>query len=881
MNNMHDLCPLDNQEREEWRSAVENILATHGQQGLQSLMTWLQQVGAMNPDSVGQLPAVYRNTLDVHEDLPLPEDDAMGERAEKINLWNAMAMVARANAKYKELGGHISTYASSSTLYRIGFDYFFQGDDGGCGDLIFFQGHASPGVYARSFLEGRFCETHLDLFRQETTSEAGLSSYPHPWLMPDYWQFPTVSMGLGPLQAVHQADWLRYLQYRGLAQTESRTVWAFCGDGEMDEPESTAALAFAARERLDNCVFVINCNLQRLDGPVRGNGQIITELERLFHAQGWRVLKVMWGCGWDKLWQLDTQGEIQQVLSQMVDGELQALYAQGPQALLAAVVAKKPSCAAIVNQLSEDDIRALLPGGHDPVKVYSAYHAAKQRTGRPTVIIAHTIKGYQLGGRTHARNIAHNKKTMTSEDLQHYAAWCEVPLTQEEIARMAYYHPGVNSDVGQFVKRRRQELGGHLPKRSACQQTMPSIHADLWQGMRATTGDKPSSTTMAFVRMVNTLLRDKEIGPRLVPIVADEARTFGMEGLFKKIGIYASQGQQYQPEDSASMMSYQERQAGQLLQMGLTEASATAAWLAAATSYATTQQPMVPMYIFYSMFGFQRVGDLLWLAGDMRARGFLLGATAGRTTLGGEGLQHNDGHSHVMASLVPNCISYDPCFQYELATIMVDGIRRMYTEKEDVFYYITLMNENYPHPAMPEGVEDGILKGMYCLQTVASPDIHLLGSGTILREVMQAQQQLQSLGVHANVWSVTSFTELAREGLVQMDSGSDNAFVRSQLGDTVPVLAATDYVRAYAEQIRPYLKNSYHVLGTDGFGRSDTRARLRAYFQVDANSIVEQSMQQLRRQGRLTEQTWQQFQHNQGKRESQVADPIAKEESNE
>lgn len=875
---MHKLCPLEQQEREEWRSAVENILATHGQEGLQSLVAWLQQVGAMSTDCVGRLPAVYRNTLDAQSDLPLPDGDELGEQAERINLWNAMAMVARANAKHKELGGHISTYASSSTLYRIGFDYFFQGDNHATGDLVFFQGHASPGIYARSYLEGRLTEAHLEHFRQETATQPGLSSYPHPWLMPEYWQFPTVSMGLGPLQAVHQADWLRYLQHRALAETESRTVWAFCGDGEMDEPESTAALAFAAREQLDNCIFVINCNLQRLDGPVRGNGQIMTEMERLFHAQGWRVIKVIWGCGWDKLWQLDTRGEIQQVLSQMVDGELQALYAQGSEALLSAIEAKNPACAAIINQLDAEARQALLPGGHDAVKVYNAYHAAKQRTGRPTVIIAHTIKGYQLGGKTHARNIAHNKKNMSNDDLMHYAAWCKVPLNQDEISRMEYYHPGLASDISQYVQKRRQSLGGFLPKRSTCLQKMPGISRELWQGLRTATGEKPSSTTMAFVRLMNTLLRDPAIGPLLVPIVADEARTFGMEGLFKKIGIYASQGQQYQPEDSTSMMGYQERKAGQLLQMGLTEASATATWLAAATSYATTQKPVIPMYIFYSMFGFQRVGDLLWLAGDMRARGFLLGATAGRTTLGGEGLQHNDGHSQVMASLVPNCVSYDPCFQYELATIVVDGIRRMYTEKEDVFYYITLMNENYTHPAMPDGAEEGILRGMYCLEATPSPDIHLLGSGTILREVIEAQKLLTSMGIRASVWSVTSFTELAREGLARLQDNDHSAYVRRQLGDAVPVLAATDYVRAYAEQIRPYLQCSYHVLGTDGFGRSDTRMRLRAYFQVDAASIVGQCMHQLQREGRINKQVWQQFQDSPW---AQVTDPIARKESNE
>ena len=851
----HTMEAIDEQELDEWQAALDDVKAIHGEAYARALLSKL--VGQDSTvDSNPLASGVYRNTYHASEDQPLPAQDMLGRRAEKINLWNAMAMVVRANQQHGELGGHISTYASSSELYRIGFDYFFQGDANHQGDLVYFQGHASPGMYARSFLEGRLTEANLDAFRQEAMNKHGLSSYPHPWLMPDYWQFPTVSMGLGPLQAIHQADWQHYLLHRGMQTGKPRRIWAFCGDGEMDEPESIAGLRHAAQQRLDN-IFVINCNLQRLDGPVRGNGQIITELERLFKGCGWHVIKVMWSCGWDKLWDADPNGVIQSVLSTLVDGQLQALYAQGPQALLDYVAQQNPQAAAIIKQFTSEEIAACMPGGHDPVKVYSAYRQATETTGQPSVILAYTIKGYQLGAKTHSRNIAHNKKKMSAEDLQAYAQWCGIPLSEEAIAAAHYYRPNDDDEILAYVKQQRQKLGGYLPKRAVSETRLTRPKAELWQSLCSSTGDKAASTTMAFVRLVNALLRDTAISRYLVPIVADEARTFGMEGLFKKIGIYASKGQQYQPEDAQSIMSYQESRSGQLIQSGLTEAAALATWLAAATSYSTSNQPVIPMYIFYSMFGFQRVGDLLWAAGDSRARGFLFGATAGRTTLGGEGLQHNDGHSLVMASVVPNCVSYDPCYQYELAVIVAHGIQRMMEDEEDVYYYITLMNENYPHPDMPAGVESQIIEGMYPLANQDSnPDIQLLGSGAILREVQQAATELRAMGLRVCVYSVTSFTELARQAAAIARSNSLTgaeavSHVAKHLGASVPVVAATDYVRAYAEQIRPYIQCPYDVLGTDGFGRSDTRERLRAFHGVNAQMIVLQSIAQLVKVGRV------------------------------
>ena len=847
-------CAIDPTELEEWQSSIDDIIGRYGLHGakqvIQQVVNHVKQQGQLTLETTSS----HLNTYDQSYDTQIPDDLALSEQAEKFILWNAMAMVVRANQIHSELGGHLSTYASSSTLYRIAFDYFFKGDDQHTGDLVYFQGHASPGIYARSFLEGRLDEHNLSRFRQEALDEKGLSSYPHPWLMPTYWQFPTVSMGLGPIQAIYQAYWQRYLMGREFSNND-RLVWAYCGDGEMDEPESTAALYLASREKLDNCIFVVNCNLQRLDGPVRGNGQIISELEAQFTAAGWRVIKVLWGCGWDKLWQLDTEGALQAALADLVDGEYQALYAQGPQALLDHLSAQSPSCQAICAQLSAHEVSQLLPGGHDPIKVYTAYKHATERTGKPTVILAHTIKGFQLGQKTHSRNIAHNKKKMASDDLSEYANYCKIPMTKAAIEDADFYHPGNDAPAVRFLQARRQALGGYLPKRQPSTTKLPVLPDAIWSGMRESTGDKQASTTMAFVRMLNMMLRCEPLKPFIVPIVADEARTFGMEGLFKKIGIYASAGQQYQPEDTQSIMRYEERANGQLLQEGLTEAGALSAWIAAATSYATSNQPMLPMYIFYSMFGFQRVGDLLWLAGDIRARGFLLGATAGRPTLGGEGLQHNDGQSLVMASLITNCISYDPCFHYELATIMAHGAKRMGVDCDDVFYYITLMNENYHHPEMPEGAEEGIIKGMYVLPNQdENPDIQLLGSGTILREVISAAKQLRAHGIRVRVYSVTSFTELAREAnqhqrQATLTGEATTSYLESQLLEDVPVLAATDYVRAYPDQIRQHVKSPYAVLGTDGFGRSDSRSNLRAFFGVNAESILLQSVLHLEQSG--------------------------------
>ncbi len=761
-----------------------------------------------------------------------------------------MAMVMRANLKDSTLGGHISTFQSSATLYDVGFNYFFRGNaDDQLGDLIYIQGHSAPGIYARSFLEGRLTEDRLDKFRQEIDGD-GLSSYPHPWLMPDYWQFPTVSMGLGPLQAIYQAHIMKYLGFRGLADPGDRKVWCFTGDGEMDEPESQGAIALAGREKLDNLIFVVNCNLQRLDGPVRGNGKIIQELEGVFRGAGWNVIKVVWGRMWDQLFEKDALGLMQQRMDEAVDGDYQNYKSRDGGYTREHFFGKYPELLKMVEDLSDDDIYRLNRGGHDPYKVYAAYAAATSHKGQPTVILAKTVKGYGLGPAGEAQNITHSVKKLDIEALRDFRDRFDIPLLDSELETVPYYRPPEDSTEMRYLRERRAALGGPMPARVPDFEPLEIPALSDFENVVKGSSDREISTTMAFVRILMTLVKDKNIGERVVPIVPDEARTFGMEGMFRQLGIYSSAGQLYEPADEGQIMYYREDQDGQVMEEGINEGGAFAAWLAAATSYSNQGVPLVPFYIFYSMFGFQRVGDLCWAAGDLQARGFLLGGTAGRTTLNGEGLQHQDGHSHVLASTVPNCVSYDPTYSYELAVIVQHGLDVMFVQKRPCYFYITVMNENYRHPEMPKGVEEGIIKGMYLLQKNSKKNsplvVQLLGSGTILREVLAAAELLQEFGVYADVWSVTSFNELNREGnavarwnMLHPEKKPRLSYVESCLGKTKgPVVAATDYMKSYADQIREQVGRRYTVLGTDGFGRSDTREHLRHFFEVDRHFVA-------------------------------------------
>jgi pyruvate dehydrogenase E1 component len=778
----------------------------------------------------------------------MPGDLFMERKIRSLIRWNALAMVVRANSRPGELGGHISSFASSATLYDVGFNYFFKGPtDDHPGDLIYFQGHASPGIYARSFLEGRLSEEQLDNFRREVDGK-GLSSYPHPWLMPDYWQFPTVSMGLGPLQAIYQAHIMKYLDSRGLVPMNGRKVWAFLGDGECDEPESLGALSMAGREQLDNLIFVVNCNLQRLDGPVRGNGKIIQELEGSFRGAGWNVIKVIWGRLWDPLFANDEHGLLLQRMNEAVDGEYQNYKARGGAYTREHFFGKDPELKKLVDHLSDDDIMRLNRGGHDPFKVYAAYHEAVNHTGEPTVILAKTVKGYGMGDAGEAENDTHQVKKLDLDELKHFRDRFDIPLTDKQLEDIPYYRPPEDSPEMVYLRRQRKALGGPIPQRTTASETLEIPGLDAFSQHLEGTGKRANSTTMAFVRMLSTLIRDKQIGQRIVPIVPDEARTFGMEGLFRQLGIYSSVGQLYEPEDSGEIAAYKEQKDGQVLEEGINEAGAFSAWLTAATSYSTHGLTLIPFYIYYSMFGFQRIGDLAWAAGDIQARGFLLGGTSGRTTLNGEGLQHQDGHSHVLASTIPNCISYDPCYAYELAVIVHNGLERMVKNKENVFFYITVMNENYVQPAMPKGVEADILKGMYKLRTVGkgSKKVRLLGSGTILREVEAAAETLaEDYGVAVEIFSVTSYTELAREAqdvarwnLLHPDEKPRVSHVAKLLSGDAPVISSSDYMKSLAEQIRSQIGAPYHVLGTDGFGRSDTREALRHFFEVDRRFVT-------------------------------------------
>ena len=856
------LQDIDPDETREWLEALEYVLDHGGTDRanflLERLSARMTQTGARLPYTI---TTPYRNTIPATREAFMPGDLFMERRIRSLIRWNALAMVVRANRGDGDLGGHISTFASSATLYDVGFNYFFRGPtEEQAGDLIYFQGHSAPGIYARSFLEGRLNEDQLDRFRREVDGR-GLSSYPHPWLMPDYWQFPTVSMGLGAIQAIYQAHIMKYLDRRGLIPMGDRKVWAFLGDGECDEPESLGALALAGRERLDNLIFVVNCNLQRLDGPVRGNGKIIQELEGEFRGAGWNVIKVVWGRLWDPLLARDATGLLLQRMNETVDGEYQNYKAKGGGYTRDHFFGRHPELLDLVHHLSDDDIMRLNRGGHDPFKVFAAYHAALHHTGEPTVILAKTVKGYGMGDAGESENTTHQVKKLDLDDLKHFRDRFDVPLTDEELESVPYYRPADDAPETVYLKKQRERLGGPLPARvvDPTEISMPGL--DVFQQHLQGTGQRAVSTTMSFVRMLSTLARDKTIGERVVPIVPDEARTFGMEGMFRQLGIYSSEGQLYEPEDHGEIASYRESLDGQVLEEGINEAGAFSAWLAAATSYSTHRFTLIPFYIFYSMFGFQRVGDLAWAAGDSQARGFLLGATAGRTTLNGEGLQHQDGHSHVLASTIPNCVAYDPCYAYELAVILHDGLRRMYARRERVFFYITLMNENYEQPSMPDGAADGILKGMYRVRTRGAFEgrgprrVRLLGSGVILREVLAAAERLlQEYDVASEVWSVTSFTELARDGadaerwnLLHPGAEPRRGHVGRCLDGDVPVVAATDYIRTQAESIRGHFDAPYRVLGTDGFGRSDTRARLRHFFEVDEKFVTLAALEQLAR----------------------------------
>ena len=841
---------IDSGETQDWLDALEHVLKT---QGIERANFLLQRLSARMTKTGASLPYTittpYRNTIPSSQEAMMPGDLFMERRIRSLIRWNALALVVRANRREGELGGHISSFASSATLYDVGFNYFFQGATAeSAGDLIYFQGHCAPGVYARSYLEGRLEAEQLDKFREEVGGK-GLSSYPHPWLMPDYWQFPTVSMGLGPLQAIYQAHVMKYLDARGLVPMGNRKVWAFLGDGETDEPESLGALGLAGREKLDNLIFVVNCNLQRLDGPVRGNGKIIQELEGSFRGAGWNVIKVVWGRLWDPLFAKDALGLLQQRMDETVDGEYQNFKAHGGDYVREKFFGQDPELLEMVSHLTDDDIFKLNRGGHDPYKVYAAYHSAVHHKGQPTVILAKTVKGYGMGNAGEAENDTHQVKKLTLDELKYFRDRFDVPLTDRQLEEVQYYRPPMDSPEMEYLRRQREKLGGPIPRRTVDFLNLSVPALETFAAQLQGTGERQISTTMAFVRVLSTLLRDKQIGKRVVPIVPDEARTFGMEGMFRQLGIYSSVGQLYEPEDSEEIGAYRESRDGQVLEEGINEAGAFAAWIAAATSYTTHRYTLIPFYIYYSMFGFQRIGDLAWAAGDMQARGFLLGGTAGRTTLNGEGLQHQDGHSHLLASTIPNCVSYDPCYAYELAVIIQDGLRRMLGERENVYYYITVMNENYVHPAMPAGVEEGIRQGIYLLRRTAegaTKRVRLLGSGAILREVEAAAQMLEAqYGVGSDIYSVTSFNELARNGadaarwnLLHPDETPRQGHAEVALSGDLPVIAATDYMRAYSEQIRPYIKADYHVLGTDGFGRSDRRDRLRDFFEVDRRYVT-------------------------------------------
>ncbi|MHC8286067.1 alpha-ketoglutarate dehydrogenase [Pseudomonas sp. XS1P51] len=859
----------DAQEIAEWRDALLSVIAHGGAGQAKQIMDML--VTLASASDMGWRPnhgTPYINTISVEQQPVFPGDLAMEERLASIMRWNALAMVARANQAYGELGGHIASYASAADLFEVGFNHFFKArTETSGGDLVFYQPHSAPGVYARAFLEGRLEEKDLQHYRQEIGARAngarGLSSYPHPWLMPDFWQFPTGSMGIGPISSIYQARFMRYLEHRGLQNTAGRTVWGVFGDGEMDEPESMSALTLAAREGLDNLVWVVNCNLQRLDGPVRGNGRIIDELEALFGGAGWNVIKLVWGSDWDGLFARDKDGALVQALSATVDGQFQTFAAKDGRFNRDQFFGQNEALAHLAQGLTDEQIDRLKRGGHDVVKIFAAYQSAMLEGKKPTVILAQTKKGFGMGDAGQGKMTVHQQKKLDREALIAFRNRFNLPLTDEQAASLSFFKPADDSAEMRYLHERRRALGGYMPSRPVTSESLAVPDVNSYAGFAIAAEGKEMSTTMAFVRMLSGLLRDKQLGPRIVPIVADEARTFGMASLFKQIGIYSSVGQRYEPEDIGSILSYREALDGQILEEGISEAGAISSWVAAATSYSVHGLPMLPFYIYYSMFGFQRIGDLIWAAADQRARGFLLGATAGRTTLGGEGLQHQDGNSHLMASMVPNCRAYDPAFAGEFAVILDHGMRQMLERQVDEFYYVTLMNENYPQPNLPEGVEQAIIKGMYLFARHEVEDargsVQLLGSGAILGEVIAAAELLASdWNIDSEVWSVTSFTELARDAReverwnrLHPEQPARRSHVQESLNDSAPIIACTDYVRALPQLISSYLKARYTVLGTDGFGRSDTRSQLRRFFEVDRYQIVLSALTSLVHEGRL------------------------------
>ena len=851
-----DIDPI---ETAEWVDALEAVIRNDGPDRARQLLEEVfadARLRGLHPAE--DLSTPYVNTIPAEAEVPVPGDHELEHRVRSLVRWNAIATVLQANKESSELGGHIASFQSAATLYEIGFNHFWHApsEDHG-GDLVFIQGHSSPGIYARAFLEGRLSEDDMKRFRTETGPAGGLSSYPHPWLMPGFWQFPTVSMGLGPLMAIYQARFMKYLAGRGMADTAGRKVWAFMGDGEMDEPESMGAISLAGREHLDNLVFVINCNLQRLDGPVRGNGKIIQELETNFRGAGWNVIKTIWGRRWDPLLAADTEGHLVERMEEAVDGEYQVFKSRDGAYVREHFFGTNPELARMVEDWSDQEIWSLNRGGHDPQKVYNAYAQASAHTGQPTVILAKTIKGYGMGESGEGQNITHQAKKMNEKALFAFRDRFGLDLTDDEVRDVSFHKPADDAPEMKYLRERRAELGGSLPQRRTEAPPLPVPELSTFKAQLEGTGEREISTTMAFVRILSALVRDKELGPHVVPIVPDESRTFGMEGMFRQLGIFSQVGQLYTPQDADQLMSYREDKSGQILQEGINEPGAFSSWIAAATSYANHGVSMLPFYIYYSMFGFQRVGDLAWAAGDSRARGFLIGGTAGRTTLNGEGLQHEDGHSHIQAGLIPNCVAYDPAYAYELAVIVHDGLRRMLAEHEDVFYYLTVMNENYAQPAMPEGAEEGILRGLHPVAESKDAKVQLLGSGTILREVLAGAELLrEDFGVDSDVWSVTSYTELRKDGMEaerhnRLHPGADarTSYVEQALGERPgPVVAASDYIRSLPDSIRPWVKAPFTVLGTDGFGRSDYRKALRRFFEVDRHHVAVAALHALGRE---------------------------------
>ena len=867
---------IDPVETQEWLEALGSVIQADGEDRAQYLLNQLLSQAKLGNKLTATFNTPYCNTIEPKEEAQLVADRALEQKLRALIRWNAMVMVVKAQNIDPSLGGHIGTFASIATIYEIGFNHFWrspQHESGG--DLIYFQGHTAPGIYARSYLAGDLEEEQLVHFRREVQGR-GLSSYPHPWLMPNYWQFPTVSMGLGPLQAIYQARFMKYLAHRNLIQAQDRKIWCFCGDGEMDEPESLGALTIAAREKLDNLIFVVNCNLQRLDGPVRGNGKIIQELEALFKGAGWKVIKTIWGGQWDPLLAKDQNNELLARMEQALDGEYQNYKAKDGAYTREHFFGSSESLKALVADYSDEQIKALNRGGHDPQKVYASFAAASATQGQPTVLLMKTVKGYGLGKAGEAQNTAHNTKKLNQEAIVAFRDRFNLPIPDDKLEDLPFYRPAKDSPEIQYLLKQRHKLGGPLPwrRQQATEGALNIPKLETFAGQLKASGQREISTTMAFVRILSTLVKDKAIGSKIVPIVPDEARTFGMEGLFRQMGIYSPVGQNYKPEDQEQVMFYKEAQDGQILEEGINEAGAFCSWIAAATAYSNYNLTMIPFYIYYSMFGFQRIGDLAWAAGDSRCRGFLLGATAGRTTLNGEGLQHQDGHSHIMANLIPNCISYDPTFAYELAVIIHYGLERMYVNQEDVYFYITLMNENYFHPALPEAAIEGIKKGMYLFKQGSEQKVkvQLLGSGTIFNEILAAQQLLaQDFKISADVWSVTSFNELRKEGLtieranrLATDSAKQVTYVEQCLAKTQgPIIAATDYVKLFADQIRNFVPRTYITLGTDGFGRSDTRATLRKHFEVDRYHIAYSAIKALVEDGQLasayTKKAWEKY----------------------